>query len=95
MSSRNTYSFRRATSKRGRRSSRTSGRSGALAGPGFPTHLRGLHDVEISSSIKLRIYLYAQILSDFAWGAGKRGKDKAFYRFKNPFSLEEYVRKIK
>ncbi|EFZ03297.2 tlh3 [Metarhizium robertsii ARSEF 23] len=37
----------------------------------------------------------AQILSDFAWGAGKKGKDTAFRRFKNPSSLAEYFRTMK
>ncbi|EFY84178.1 hypothetical protein MAC_09780 [Metarhizium acridum CQMa 102] len=129
---------------------------------GFPTHLRGLQDVEIWSSYKLpkkeNILLYdrprvdegirtlgagyenndnagdeqdeecdlrrilaaadalfrsaymwvsdrsptqkmtqqrAQILSDFAWGVGKKGKDTAFRRFKNPSSLTDYFRTMK
>ncbi|OAQ57815.2 DEAD/DEAH box helicase domain-containing protein [Pochonia chlamydosporia 170] len=37
----------------------------------------------------------AQTLSDFAWGAGKKGRDTAFRRFKNPSSLAEYFRTMK
>ncbi|KAG8404899.1 hypothetical protein J3459_022353 [Metarhizium acridum] len=37
----------------------------------------------------------AQILSDFAWGVGKKGKDTAFRRFKNPSSLTDYFRTMK
>lgn len=37
----------------------------------------------------------AQILSDFAWGAGKKGKDTAFRCFKNPSSLADYFRTTK
>jgi hypothetical protein len=37
----------------------------------------------------------AQILSDFAWGVGKKVKDRAFRCFKNPSSLADYLRTMK
>ncbi|KAH6959554.1 hypothetical protein BKA56DRAFT_449155, partial [Ilyonectria sp. MPI-CAGE-AT-0026] len=37
----------------------------------------------------------AQTLSDFASGAGKKGKDIAFRNFKNPSTLTTYFRKMK
>lgn len=37
----------------------------------------------------------AQRLSDFAWGAGKKGKDTAFRPFKNESTLTTYFRRMK